>query len=145
MLRIVSTENGKIRGTAAADPRITVFRGIPFAAPPVGKNRWRAPQPCENWEGVRDCLEFAPISVQNPPGVGAENIYTREWNMIPDIPMSEDCLYLNVWTPAKSPEEKLPVMFWIFGEMCIRDSLYPVCKRRKKRNFWLLCTKQALF
>ena len=115
MLRIVSTENGKIRGTAAADPRITVFRGIPFAAPPVGKNRWRAPQPCENWEGVRDCLEFAPISVQNPPGVGAENIYTREWNMIPDIPMGEDCLYLNVWTPAKSPKEKLPVMFWIFG------------------------------
>ncbi len=115
MLRIVSTENGKVRGLPAADPRITAFKGIPFAAPPVGENRWKAPRPCEDWEGVRDCLAFAPVSIQTAPGTGPENIYTREWNMIKDIPMDEDCLYLNIWTPAKSPEEKLPVMFWIFG------------------------------
>lgn len=51
MLRQVKTENGWVRGIEAADPRITAFKGIPFAAPPVGKNRWRAPQPCENWAG----------------------------------------------------------------------------------------------
>ena len=61
MLRIAKTENGLVRGMAAADPRITAFRGVPFAAPPVGDLRWRAPQPAENWEGVRDCLEFAPF------------------------------------------------------------------------------------
>ena len=65
MIRIAETENGKVRGLPAADPRITSFKGIPFAAPPVGENRWRAPQPCQSWEGVRDCFEFAPISVQD--------------------------------------------------------------------------------
>ena len=54
MLRKVQTENGWVRGIEAADPRITAFKGIPFAAPPVGLNRWRSPQPCKNWEGVRD-------------------------------------------------------------------------------------------
>ena len=61
MLRQVRTENGWVRGIEAADPRITAFKGIPFAAPPVGRNRWRAPKPCENWAGVRDCSRFAPI------------------------------------------------------------------------------------
>ena len=54
MLRIANTENGTIRGLPGNDNRITVFKGIPFAAPPVGENRWRAPQPAENWEGIRD-------------------------------------------------------------------------------------------
>ena len=102
MLRTVKTENGFVRGTPAADPRITAFKGIPFAAPPVGDLRWKAPQPAADWEGVRDCLEFAPISVQNIPGLNKDDIYTREWNVDPEIPMNEDCLYLNVWTPAKS-------------------------------------------
>ena len=53
MIRQTKTENGLVRGIEAADPRITAFRGVPFAAPPTGKNRWRAPQPCENWEGKR--------------------------------------------------------------------------------------------
>ena len=114
MLRVVKTENGMVRGLPAADPRITSFKGIPFAAPPVGKNRWRAPQPAENWEGVREAFEFAPISVQDQPGVGTD-IYCREWHVDPDIPMGEDCLYLNVWTPAKNGDEKLPVLVWFFG------------------------------
>ena len=114
MIRITDTENGKVRGIPAADPRITAFKGIPFAAPPVGENRWRAPQPCKNWEGVRDCLEFAPISMQDTPGIG-DDIYCREWHVDPEIPMSEDCLYLNVWTNAKSRDEKLPVLVWFFG------------------------------
>ena len=114
MIRIAQTENGTVRGIASADPRVTAFRGIPFAAPPVGENRWRAPQPAKNWEGVRDCFQFAPISVQDTPGLGTD-IYCREWHVDPEIPMGEDCLYLNVWTPAKRTDEKLPVFLWYFG------------------------------
>lgn len=114
MIRIAKTENGMVRGLPAADPRITSFKGIPFAAPPIGENRWRAPQPCENWEGMREAYTFAPISVQDTPGLGTD-IYCREWHVDPDIPMSEDCLYLNVWTNAKSTGDRLPVLVWFFG------------------------------
>ncbi len=115
MLRVVKVENGMVRGLSAADPRITSFKGIPFAAPPVGKNRWRGPQPVEDWEGVFDALEFAPISMQPKTVIDVNNIYTREWSVDPEIPMNEDCLYLNVWTPACSVDEKLPVYVWYFG------------------------------
>lgn len=115
MLRIVEVENGTIRGLPAADPRITCFKGIPFAAPPIGRNRWRAPQSADDWDGVFNAFEFAPISMQAPTGVDKNNIYTREWAVDPDIPMGEDCLYLNVWTPACSTNEKLPVFVWYFG------------------------------
>ena len=114
MLRETRTENGWVRGIPAADPRITAFKGIPFAAPPVGDLRWRAPQPAADWEGIRDCARFGPISMQETPGVGG-GFYDQEWHVDPDIPMDEDCLYLNVWTPAKTADEKLPVMVWIFG------------------------------
>jgi len=115
MLREVKVENGIVRGLPAADPRITSFKGIPFAAPPVGENRWRAPQPAADWEGVKECYKFAPISMQHIPGLDETNLYTREWNVDPEIPMDEDCLYLNVWTPAKKADEKLPVFVWYFG------------------------------
>lgn len=114
MLRVAKTENGKVQGLPGSDPRITSFKGIPFAAPPVGENRWRAPQPCENWEGIRQAFDFGPIAIQDTPGLGTD-IYCREWHVDPDIPMSEDCLYLNVWTPAHNANEKLPVLFWIYG------------------------------
>ena len=115
MLREVTVENGKLLGIPAADPRITAFKGIPYAAPPVGPLRWKAPQPAENWEGVRDCSRFAPISMQETPGLNPNDIYTKEWHVDSSIPISEDSLYLNVWTPAKSADEKLPVMIWIYG------------------------------
>ncbi len=114
MIRTAKTENGLVKGIEAADPRITAFKGIPFAAPPVGRNRWRAPQPCENWEGVREAYRFAPISVQDTPGVG-DDIYCREWHVDPQIEMGEDCLYLNIWTGAKSADEKQPVLVWYYG------------------------------
>jgi para-nitrobenzyl esterase len=114
MIRVVQTENGQVRGLPAADPRITSFKGIPFAAPPTGDNRWRAPQPCHNWIGILDAYKFAPISVQDTPGIG-DGIYNREWHVDPDIEMDEDCLYLNVWTNAKSDGDKLPVLVWFFG------------------------------
>lgn len=115
MLRRVFVENGLIEGLPAADPRITTFKGIPFAAPPVGENRWRAPQPAKNWDSVLYAYKFGPISMQQKPGLDPENIYTREWNTDPEISMDEDCLQLNVWTPAKSADEKLPVFVWYFG------------------------------
>ncbi|MBR2716878.1 MAG: carboxylesterase family protein, partial [Oscillospiraceae bacterium] len=115
MIRKATVEGGVVRGIPAADPRITSFKGIPFAAPPVGVNRWRAPQPVIPWEGELPCLTFKPISMQHVPGLDKDNIYSREWNVDPEIPMDEDCLYLNVWTPAKTPEERLPVFVWYFG------------------------------
>lgn len=115
MLRKVKVENGFVQGLPAADPRITSFKGIPFAAPPVGENRWRAPQPAQDWEGTLKAFEFAPISMQATPGVNKEDFYAREWHVDPEIPMDEDNLYLNVWTPAERTDEKLPVYVWIFG------------------------------
>lgn len=114
-IRQVKTENGWVRGIQAADPRITAYKGIPFAAPPVGENRWRAPQPCENWEGVKDCFDFKPISMQDVPPLDEKNVYTREWSVDPDLTMSEDCLYLNVWAPAAEGTRDLPVFVWYFG------------------------------
>lgn len=115
MLRIVTVENGEVQGLPAADPRITSFKGIPFAAPPTGDNRWRAPQPVSDWEGTLKAFDFAPVSMQAKTVIDDNNIYTREWAVDPDLPMNEDCLYLNVWTPAKRTDEKLPVFVWYFG------------------------------
>ena len=114
MLRTVRVENGELKGLPGADPRVTSFKGIPFAAPPVGENRWRPPLPCSDWEGVRNAFEFGPISMQDTPGIGG-GLYDREWHVDPDIPVSEDCLYLNVWTSAKKADEKQPVLVWYFG------------------------------
>ena len=115
MLKKVLTENGWVEGLPAADPRIIAFKGVPFAAPPVGDLRWHAPVPAENWDGVKKCWKFAPVSMQLKPGLDPNDIYAREWNVDPEIEMSEDCLYLNVWTPARTADEKLPVFVWYFG------------------------------
>lgn len=113
-LRQVKTETGWVEGIPAADPRITSYKGIPYAKPPIGELRWKAPQPADAWEGILPCKEFGPIAMQRTPGL-ADNVYTKEWHVDPEIVMSEDCLYLNVWTPAKTGDEKLPVFVWFFG------------------------------
>ncbi|MCQ2530766.1 MAG: carboxylesterase family protein [Lachnospiraceae bacterium] len=115
MLRVTKTENGMVRGITGTDARITVFKGIPFADDTSGKNRWRPPQPAKDWEGIRECYEFGPISMQRTPGKDPTAFYAKEWHVDPDVKMGEDCLTANIWTPAKSTDEKLPVMVWIFG------------------------------
>jgi len=115
MLRITKTETGMVRGLPGTDARITVFKGIPYAADTSGKNRWRAPQPAEAWEGVRDCFEFAPISMQKAPGGDPNDLYSKEWNVEPDILMGENSLAVNIWTNAKTSDEKMPVYVWIYG------------------------------
>lgn len=92
----VRVEGGLVKGYS--EDGIRIFKGIPFAAPPVGDLRWKAPQDVIPWEGVLDATQFAPAPVQAG---------------VPES--SEDCLYLNVWTPAESAEAKLPVMVWIYG------------------------------
>ncbi len=114
MLRETTVKSGKVRGLAGTNPKITVYRGIPFAKAPVGENRWRAPQPAQDWEGTLDAYDFGPISYQDRPAMGTD-LYCREWHVDKDIKMSEDCLYLNIWTPANEKDEKLPVLVWFFG------------------------------
>ena len=114
MKRTALTESGLVRGLPAADPRITSYRGIPYAAPPVGNYRWRAPQPCPPWEGEFPAFDFSPIPMQSPIKASPDSLYDREWHVDRDIPMSEDCLTLNIWTGGEAGE-KLPVFVWYFG------------------------------
>jgi len=109
---VVKTDAGLVSGTVSEDKTIHIFKGIPFAAPPVGELRWRAPQPVKPWSGVKQCTEFAKSPIQGKPN--EFGVYTREF-LIKDEPLSEDCLYLNVWTGAKSRAEKRAVMVWIYG------------------------------
>ncbi len=94
----VRVESGLLQGTS--ENGLMVYKGIPFAAPPVGDLRWRAPQPPSDWEGIKQVTKFAPGPIQggNPPSG-----------------KSEDCLYLNIWTPAKSANDLIPVLVWIYG------------------------------
>jgi para-nitrobenzyl esterase len=105
---IVGTSKGKLRGTS--EEGLSVFRGIPFARPPVGDLRFRAPQPIEPWEGVRDAASFGPTAMQVPNAV-LESLFGRQRER---PPVDEDCLYLNVWTPAADGAQR-PVMVWIHG------------------------------
>ncbi len=102
----VRVAGGMLEGAAGTDPSVRLFKGVPFAAPPVGERRWKAPQPVASWEGVRKADEWGNRCVQ---GRVFGDIVSR------DKEMNEDCLYLNVWTPAKSAGAKLPVYLWFYG------------------------------
>ena len=107
----VKTTGGQVSGLPGRDQSIRIFKGIPFAAPPVGSLRWRAPQPVARWQGVKKAEQFGASCIQTivremPP-------WTYEFMTHNEI--NEDCLYLNVWTPAKSATQKLPVYVYIYG------------------------------
>jgi para-nitrobenzyl esterase len=97
----VRIESGLVQGTF--EDGLRVYRGLPYAAPPVGDLRWEAPQPASKWEGILSADKFGSASIQSNPAIAS-------------LPVpSEDCLYLNVWTPAKSHVDRLAVMVWIHG------------------------------
>lgn len=116
MLRKVKVKNGVLKGLVGKDPRITVFRGVPYAKPPVGDLRWKAPQPAEDWKGVKKCYEYPDMAMMRVhPGLD-DDFYTKELHpTAAEYKMSEDCLYLNIFSPAVSEDEKLPVFFYIHG------------------------------
>jgi para-nitrobenzyl esterase len=102
----VRIDSGILEGLDGSRPGVRVFEGIPFAAPPVGDLRWREPRPVAPWDGVRKATEFGPRAMQG--AIFSDMIFR-------DTGPSEDCLYLNVWTPAASAQDRLPVMVWIYG------------------------------
>ena len=106
---IVNTTAGKVSGVE--NNGIQVFKGIPFAAPPVGDLRWKAPQPVTPWDGVKKCVAFGASPVQAPP---VPFMCWSEEYLIPKEPIGEDCLYLNVWAPKKSTTKKA-VLVYIYG------------------------------
>jgi para-nitrobenzyl esterase len=108
-MNTIKLDSGYISGTVVGEPgkEVFVFRGIPYAAPPVGNLRWRPPQPIQPWEGIRECTKYSIQPAQYPD----KNLPKEEQKE----PSSEDCLYLNVHTPANHADEKLPVMVWLHG------------------------------
>jgi para-nitrobenzyl esterase len=107
----ITVEGGKISGVKSPDGNVVAYKGIPFAAPPVGNLRWKAPQPVIPWAGVKKCDAFGPSPMQAKPVPFM--VYTSEF-LIPQKPISEDCLYLNVWTDARKGAKR-PVLLWIYG------------------------------
>jgi para-nitrobenzyl esterase len=103
----VQISSGIVEAAAPAKGGVRSFKGIPFAEPPVGDLRWREPQPVKDWKGTRKADQFGPRCMQRT-GPGSDYWFRSNG-------MSEDCLYLNVWTPAKSGNEKLPVLVYVFG------------------------------
>ena len=103
----VTLADGIVEGVLDASTGIRSFKGVPFAAAPTGDRRWKPPQPVEKWTGVRKADQFGPRCMQPPPG-GGDMVFRSNG-------MSEDCLYLNIWTPAKSASDRLPVLVYFFG------------------------------
>lgn len=117
---VAETNWGKIRGTL--DQGVNIFKGIPYAAPPIGANRFKPPQKASSWTGVRDTLEYGARSFQDDNAFALPPAMLKLFAGVEPQPMSEDCLVLNVWTPALADGRKRPVMFWCHGGAFIAGS-----------------------
>src|SRR5690242_494532 len=118
----VRLDSGAVSGISTADSSVRMFKGIPYAAPPIGDLRWRAPQPAPHWDGVRKAEQFGPNCTagggggRGGKGKGGGGKGPAPAKAAPAGPApSEDCLYVNVWSPAKSAGDRLPVMVWTYG------------------------------
>lgn len=112
--QIAITNYGKVKGLTNESGTVISFKGIPYAAPPSGDLRWREPQPPPSWEGIRDATRFCSSCIQNRVYTHLPNGPWTEEFMVQDS-ISEDCLFLNIWTPAKSASDKLPVLVFLHG------------------------------
>ena len=113
MQNFVTVREGQLEGCLSDDLNYVVFKGVPYAEPPVGELRWKRPQPKTPWEGVRSAQAFSPKAPQ--ADLTREGFYAKEFYDEETIARDEDCLYLNIWAPAQMPKEKMPVFFWIHG------------------------------
>lgn len=105
-------DGGIVKGLPAGNQAVSVFKGVPYAAPPVEAFRWRAPQPVIPWGGELEAYAFSCVNMhERTPG---KSFYGKEFRPV-ELPMSEDCLYLNIWTPANSAKEKCAVALWFHG------------------------------
>ncbi|MGZ3951661.1 MAG: carboxylesterase/lipase family protein [Flavisolibacter sp.] len=111
---VLTIEGGQVKGVMTSTKGVIAYKGIPFAAPPVGKLRWREPQPVVPWKGVKIADRYGAAAMQitwDP-----QSFYGKEWRASGSVPFNEDCLYLNIWTPAAGDKiRKLPVALWIHG------------------------------
>ena len=111
---VLTIKGGKVKGVETPTKGIIAYKGIPFAVPPVGKLRWKEPQPVVPWKGVKTADKYGAAAMQitwDP-----QSFYGKEWRASGSVPFNEDCLYLNIWTPAAGDKnKKLPVAMWIHG------------------------------
>lgn len=112
-LKPVKTASGFVSGVLTGNKEVLSFKGIPFAAPPVGAFRWKAPQPAAAWSGVRAFTQFGASPMQGKPA--PFSMWSQEFLIPAGGAINEDCLYLNVWTGAKTSRDKRPVLVWIYG------------------------------
>jgi len=111
--KTIAVNGGEITGTLSSDGQVAIYKGIPYAAPPVGNLRWKEPQPVVPWSGVKNCSQFSPSAMQRPQEPFL--MWSKEFIIDTSKGYSEDCLYLNVWSKVEDTNKKRPVIVYIHG------------------------------